>query len=66
MTAKKRQGSGRVTPKGTQNPSKAKKGRRGETPEPEPTVNPGGDFGGKVGRQSGKVARPITHNRGNR
>jgi hypothetical protein len=65
MTAKKRQGSGRVTPKGTQNPPKGRKARRGED-APEQAVNPAGDFGGKVGRQSGKVARPITHNRGNR
>jgi hypothetical protein len=65
MTAKKRQGSGRVTPKGTPNPPKPRKARRGED-APEQAINPGGDFGGKVGRQSGKVARPITHNRGNR
>lgn len=65
--AKKRQGSGRVTPKGTQNPPKAKRGRQADADgDGEPSVNPGGDFGGKVGKQSGKVARPITHNRGNR
>lgn len=60
---KKRRGTGRVTPKGTVNAPKrgGKKARRPDVATPPPH-----ELAGKAGKQSGKVARPITHNRGNR
>lgn len=64
MSTKKRKG-GRVTPKGTRNPTKPTKGRRVDLPT-QATDAPPHELAGKAGKQSGKVARPITHNRGNR
>lgn len=64
MTAKKKRGSGRVTPKGTKNPGKPSKARSDDLPSP--TNAPPHELLGNAGKQSGKVARPITHNRGNR
>lgn len=63
MTAKRKNSSGRVTPKGTKNPAKTSKGRP-STALPTPT--PPHELAGKAGKQSGKTARPLTHNRGNR
>lgn len=65
MTAKNKRSSGRVTPKGTKNPTKTAKPK----PEGMPDVAPGApphELAGKAGKQSGKVIRPMTHNRGNR
>lgn len=62
--AAKKQRSGRVTPKGTRAAEKTKKH---ETVDAPGFAGPAHDRGaGKVGRGQGKVARPITHNRGNR
>ena len=65
MSAKKGKGSGRVTPKGTKPPEK-KKERRSDLPEPNSTLP--GQLPGVVrkGKGSDRVARPVTHNRGNR
>lgn len=67
MTAKKARGNGRATPKGTKNPEKAKRSASGDQPE---AANGGGRraLPGKLGTGtgSGKVARPVSHNRGNR
>lgn len=65
MATKKRKKTGRVTPKGTKNPSKPTKARRVDLPA-QPNDAPPHELAGKAGKQSGKVARPITHNRGNR
>ena len=65
MTAKNKRGSGRVTPKGTKNPTKSPKRERPGMPEATTTAPPH-ELAGKAGKQSGKIARPITHNRGNR
>lgn len=65
MTAKNRRGSGRVTPKGTKNPVKTGKPKRTDLPGAAAGAPPH-ELAGKAGKQSGKVARPITHNRGNR
>ena len=62
--AKKRKGSGRVTPKGTKPPEKQKKDRHTDLPEP-PAAAPD-QLPPKLGRGTGRVSRPITHNRGNR
>ncbi len=65
MSAKnKRQGSGRATPKGTKNPVKVSKARKSELPIPE--VAPKSELRGKVAKQTQRIARPISHNRGNR
>lgn len=65
MTAKhKRQGSGRATPKGTKNPIKQSKARTSDLPLPE--VAPKSEIRGKVAPQTQRIARPISHNRGNR
>ena len=67
MTAKKK-GSGRATPKGTKNPTKTGKPKRTDLPEPAAGALPR-EVGGRadrVGKQSGKVSRPMSHNRGNR
>ncbi len=53
-----------MTPKGTKNPTKSTKRERPGMPEV--TATPPHELAGKAGKQSGKVARPITHNRGNR
>lgn len=68
MTAKRKKRSGRVTPKGTKNPTKTSRARRADTEaEAEtPAYVPPHELSGKAGKQSGKVARPLTHNRGNR
>ena len=66
MSTKKRKGTGRVTPKGTRNPSKPTKARRIDLPTQPNDTTPPHELAGKAGKQSGKVARPITHNRGNR
>ncbi len=68
MTAKKKHGSGRVTPKGTKNPAKESKAGRPGLPEaPDHAGAPQAELAGKVsGKQGGKVARPVSHNRGNR
>jgi hypothetical protein len=65
MTAKNKRGSGRVTPKGTKNPTKTTKPKRDGLPDTTGGAPPH-ELSGKAGKQSGKVARPITHNRGNR
>jgi hypothetical protein len=65
MSARKRKGTGRVTPKGTKNPAKPTKARRVELP-PTAAEAPPHELAGKAGKQSHKVSRPITHNRGNR
>lgn len=65
MTAKNKRGSGRVTPKGTKNPTKTSKAKPAGMPEIT-SVAPPHELAGKAGKQSGKVARPVTHNRGNR
>jgi len=65
MTAKNTRGSGRVTPKGTKNPTKTPKRDRPGMPEVT-AATPPHELAGKAGKQSGKIARPITHNRGNR
>ena len=65
MTAKNKRGSGRVTPKGTKNPTKNAKRERPGMPEVAAAAPPH-ELAGKAGKQSGKIARPITHNRGNR
>lgn len=65
MTAKnKRQGSGRATPKGTKNPVKRSKARTSELPLPD--VAPKSEIRGRVAQQTQRIARPISHNRGNR
>lgn len=64
MAQRKREGSGRVTPKGTKNPTKASKARR--TDLPETSAAPPHELRGGAGKASTRVARPITHNRGNR
>lgn len=68
MTAKNKRGSGRVTPKGTKNPTKAAKPDRPGLPDTSPGAPPRETSGhsDRVGKQSGKVARPTSHNRGNR
>lgn len=63
MAAKKKRG-GRVTPKGTKDPSAKKKGRRSDVPLPE--APPSGHLPERVRHEHGRGARPITHNRGNR
>lgn len=65
MTAKKKGGSGRATPKGTKNPVKTGKPTRTDLPEVASGAPPH-ELTGKAGKQSGKVIRPMTHNRGNR
>ena len=65
MTAKNKRGSGRVTPKGTKNPTKTSKAKPTGMPEVTSAAPPH-ELAGKAGKQSGKVARPVTHNRGNR
>tara|TARA_R100000935_G_scaffold14710_1_gene29381 strand:- start:604 stop:801 length:198 start_codon:yes stop_codon:yes gene_type:complete len=65
MTAKNKRGSGRVTPKGTKNPTKTPKRDRPGMPEVT-AATPPHELAGKAGKQSGKVIRPMTHNRGNR
>jgi hypothetical protein len=65
MAQKKHRGSGRVTPKGTANPTKTRKPSRVDPPEAT-SVAPPHELRGKAGKQSHKAARPITHNRGNR
>ena len=66
--AAKKHGSGRATPKGTKNPVKSGKPKRTDLPEPTAGTPPrdGGGRADRVGKQSGKVARPTSHNRGNR
>ncbi len=66
MTAKRKKG-GRVTPKGTKNPTKTSKARR-DVPSTSTESVPHDHAGNPAqpGKQSGKVARPLTHNRGNR
>lgn len=68
MTAKNKRGSGRVTPKGTQNPTKTGKPKRTDLPETSSgsQAHDSTGRGDKAGKQSGKVARPMSHNRGNR
>lgn len=68
MTAKNKKTSGRVTPKGTQNPTKAAKRERPGLPETTGAPQPHESAGkaDKIGKQSGKVSRPMSHNRGNR
>ena len=69
MTAKKTRGSGRVTPKGTKNPTKTPKRDRPGLPDvgaDKVTGAPPHELTGKAGKQSGKVNRPASHNRGNR
>lgn len=67
MTAKK-QGSGRATPKGTKNPEKTGKPKRNDLPERAASTQPreAGGRSDRAGKQSGKVSRPMSHNRGNR
>ena len=65
MTAKNKRGAGRVTPKGTKNPTKTPKRERPGMPEATDTTPPH-ELAGKAGKQSGKVNRPASHNRGNR
>ena len=65
MTAKNKRASGRVTPKGTKNPTKTAKPQRTDLPEVASGAPPH-ELTGKAGKQSGKVIRPTTHNRGNR
>lgn len=64
MAQNKRRSSGRVTPKGTKNPTGTAKRERPGLPE-TPTRAPH-ELTGKAGKQSHKAMRPITHNRGNR
>lgn len=64
MAQQKRRGSGRVTPKGTKNPTPAEKRERPGLPQ-QPQRAPH-EVAGKAGKQSHKAMRPITHNRGNR
>lgn len=68
MTAKKKGGSGRATPKGTKNPVKTGKPTRTDVPDASSGAPPHELTGkaGKAGKQSGKVSRPTSHNRGNR
>ena len=63
MTAKNKRSTGRTTPKGTKNPEKRSKRDRGDTPV---TADLRPELAGKVGKQQAQVARPISHNRGNR
>jgi hypothetical protein len=68
MTAKNKRGSGRVTPKGTKNPTKTSKAKPTGMPEVTSDAPPHELAGkaSKAGKPSGKVARPTSHNRGNR
>jgi hypothetical protein len=65
MTAKNKRGTGRVTPKGTKDPNQSTKAKRhglaADAAGPPPH-----ELAGKAGKQSGRRARPVTHNRGNR
>lgn len=63
--AKKKRSGGRVTPKGTKNPVKASKKPRVETDD-DKGFTPPNQVPEKVNQQQGKVARPVSHNRGNR
>jgi len=65
MAQRKQRGSGRVTPKGTTNPTRTTKRTRSDVPE-APAAAPPHELRGKAGKQSHKAARPVTHNRGNR
>ena len=62
MSSKSKRG-GRVTPKGTQPPKSAKVERNDPAATPDPFDE---HVTGKVGKSRGRIARPITHNRGNR
>lgn len=64
MSQKKRSGSGRATPKGTKNPEKKSKARKSDLPLPD--VVPKSEMRGKVAKQTERISRPISHNRGNR
>ncbi len=64
MTAKKRTGGGRVTPKGTVNPSKPSKKRHTELPES--LLHPPAHLQGNAGRPNHRASRPVSHNQGNR
>ncbi|MFP5579578.1 MAG: hypothetical protein ACLGIZ_15305 [Acidimicrobiia bacterium] len=69
MTAKNKRSSGRVTPKGTKNPTKTTKRERPGLPDAtgdKVSGTPPHELAGKAGKQSGKVNRPASHNRGNR
>jgi len=64
VAQQKRRGTGRVTPKGTVNPTKTQKPVR--TDLPEPPAAPPHELRGGAGKARTKTFRPITHNRGNR
>lgn len=61
MPAKRKRG-GRVTPKGTVNPSKKKAATQG----PAPTQNETPRHLRRANLEKGRGSRPISHNRGNR
>lgn len=64
MTARRRAGSGRTTPKGTPGPKKKPSGKRSSDrgPASGPPETPRERFG----TTPKFVARPTSHNRGNR
>ena len=67
MTARKRSGSGRTTPKGTKNPTRSRDRAADGDPGPGKERRPAANGRvGKVGRQPVRASRPISHNRGNR
>jgi hypothetical protein len=60
--AKKQKRPGRVTPKGTANPTPKKKTPKAPPGKVDTTMH----LPGKVNRPQGRASRPISHNRGNR
>jgi len=64
MAQRKRPTSGRVTPKGTTDPTTAARAARAVPPAAPGT--PPHELRGGAGKQRTKAIRPITHNRGNR
>lgn len=61
MAAKKKRG-GRVTPKGTANPTKKKSDQPASDTRPEQP----GQLPRRAMREKGRGAQPMTHHRGNR
>jgi hypothetical protein len=65
MAVRKRGGSGRATPKGTKNPEKKSKVTVVKGASPALPTHAEGKAA-KAGQGSGRISRPLSHNRGNR
>ena len=66
MTAKRKGPSGRTTPKGTVNPKKKRTDDDANDADAGPNKGPGLPRSEKVAKNPKWVARPNTHNRGDR